>query len=293
MKENVVLETGEQPAISRTNENIRIKCPLTSYSVTYYVALLATDDNDNAGKVSNIIQIPFKEYYFPSNDSIDTSTKTSNSDDITTISDSTEISTENVTPTDSTTMPDKDTTVIINQTIDGILIEKKTFIIATSSLGVLIFILIILIIILCCCCCKKRYSEKPKQLSKKSSLRPPYNLNISYKRGSETSLEDNVVSHSSSSLVDQQTTYSGSDGRPEKRYSYHTGQSLKNKMEVENAKDDLGFKLVKPMPLYATSSLSRFETRHLEMDNKEMSSNVRSDSIQLSEDTHIYPLGQV
>lgn len=284
LKENLLLDTGNyQPAKNGVTENLNVQCLMCNVNTTYYIALQATDNHCNKGRVSNIVQLYFND--FPSIDK--ENIITTSPPDL--IKDST---------FDFTTITIAENMTIIteNHTKDGIFIEKNIFIIAVSSLGILILIIIILNIIICCCCCKKQQSDKPKKLSKEASLRPPHNLNIAYKHGSESSLNDEqVATNSLSTLAAQSFVYSNTDEQNSlERYSYHTDRSLRNKMESQSKRNDLGFKLVQPMPAYATSSLSRFVAKH--RGEHELSQN-KPNTIEASrlhaDDTHIYSLGQV
>ena len=292
LKENIMLDTeGYQPANSGAIENLTVQCPSCDNNTTYYMALQAIDNKYNKGRVSNIVQIQFNEANIPSINEDEISTETIHISTAN-FSDLTQVPTENITSTDFTTA------ITENQTKDGIFIERNTFILVVSSLGVLILIIIILNIIICCYCYKKQHSEKSKKISKKASLQPPYNLNIAYKNGSESSLKDEqTVSNSLSTLVNQSNVYTSSEGSDtmDKRYSYHTDRSLRSKMESHNKRNDLGFKLVQPVPAYTTTSLSHFIAKQRDLDDDV--AQPQQNTIQLAkldtDDTHIYPLGQV
>lgn len=297
LKGNLLLNTEKyQPAKSGVTENLTVQCLTCNMNETYYMALQATDNHYNKGRISNVVQLHFNDANIPP---IGKKTTSSPIDKETTSTTSSPDLIKASTTDFTTTIAENTTIITENQTKDGIFIEKNIFIIAVSSLGALILIIIIVNIIICCCCCKRQHTEKPKKLSKKASLQPPHNLNIAYKDGSESSLNDEqVASNSLSTLAAQSFIYSNSDGKDslDKRFSYHTDRSLRNKMESQSKRNDLGFKLVQPMPAYATSSLSRFVARQRDADEDEMPQN-KSNTIELSkvhaDDTRIYSLGQV
>lgn len=289
VKENVLLQIDNyMPSDSGSNENVTVGCPLSNDNKTYYIALRAMDNNNNQGTISNIVQVYFKEAYLPPIDGFETSTIS--------IDFPTSFSTEE--SINFTSSDDNNTTAVLKpETKDGIFIEKRIIIISASSFVAFILILIIFNLIVCCCCVRKKETKESKKISRKDSLRPPYNINVAYKRGSGTSFEEeNLNSNSLNALVHPNSIYSSSDetSLQGKRYSYHTTNSLKNKTNTQNRKNDLGFKIVEPMSAYATSSLTRFAAQYNKPDTENQTNAMPLQELSNNGgDTRVYSLGQV
>lgn len=305
-KENILLiQPGFFPAESGVLQSLEFQFLQSNKNATYYIGALATDEIGNKAKVSNIVQIHFTDVEVTVIDNLTTSSENTNYNQTSTshstdINSNTEV-TNNATDFETTESIMEDNINITGSKVkDGIFIERKTAIIAFSTVGAIILLLIIINIIVCCCCfMKKKKSNKPKKLSRKASLRPPYNLNIAYRRGSESSLDGETrVGNSLRTSVDQSSNYSNLQGgiQSEQRYAYHTNKSLMNKEGNQGRKNELGFKVVQAMPAYASSSLSRFVSRDTELDKgfepEDKGLNIAHKSTNRG-DAHMYPLGTV
>lgn len=291
------------PAPYGSIETLKVQCPWSSYNATYYVALLTKDAYGNEAEVSNIVQVHFKEAQIPLDDK--TTSGDYSNDSSTTVS---FISTEsnNSTTTEITssavTVTDKNSTdASKTENPEGIFIEKNNAIIIFSTCGVVVILIIVINIIVCICCFKmkkKDEGENPKKLSRKASLRPPYNLNIAYSRGSLSSLDrENETYNSTTMLGNHDRYYSNSPNNSmqgEQRYSYHTNKSL-SKASGQGVRNELGFNVVRPMIAYATSSLSRFASKRNEQEDEpsNAASLAQTGKINNSCDAEIYPLGSV
>ncbi|GFQ91821.1 calcium-activated chloride channel regulator 2 [Trichonephila clavata] len=302
-EENSIFETASalSPNVSGDTELYEFYFPEAYNSEVYYVALRAVDVHNNTGGISNIVQI----YLNQSN---------------TVITDKTVSSTESTKPTPpeiQTTNNSTDGTVqtsdaneitsTINDNISTVspqpkdkeeFFDEKTIIILSSAGGILLLIIIIDIIICCCYIKKRKRSSGSKKLSRKESLRPPYNMNIAYQEDSNSSGNtDNFTRVSTSTLADpnEYTQPQTRNKTSSPSYSYHTSRSIEDKARKDSR--ELGFKLVQTHPAYANSSLSHYNARLREVDTEsetEFKSPVPQPQTPTSiKGAQVYPLGVV
>ncbi|GFT16928.1 calcium-activated chloride channel regulator 2 [Nephila pilipes] len=301
-EENFIIETSNtlNPNVSGDTEVYEFYFPEIRDTVVYYIALRAVDGNNNTGDISNVVQI----YLNQSNKVItDKPIRPTESTKIipTDKSTSAEIPTITNNSTDTTFQTSDDyeissSTKENNSTVSPLPIEsdeffdKKTIIVLSSAGGILLLIIIINIIICCCYIKKRRRSPESKKLSRKASLRPPYNINIAYQE------ESNCSRVSTSTLADQneytQPQVRNKTSSPS--YSYHTSKSIEDKARKDSR--ELGFKLVQAQPAYATSSLSRYNARLQEVDSEsetEFKSPIPQPQTPSSiNDAQVYPLAK-
>ncbi|GBM38617.1 Calcium-activated chloride channel regulator 1 [Araneus ventricosus] len=291
------------PNTTGGEESVLFQFPKTNKNEIYYVALRAVDENNNKGDISNIIQVYFnlseKETTVKSTGSTD-AIKLASSDptspDTVNVTDDITVPTTDVSEIDSTS--DGNTTISPPASKDDEFFDKKTIIILSSTGGILLLIIIINVIICCCCIKKIKRSPKPRKLSRKDSLQPPYNINIAYREGDRhsSSNSDNFMGVSTSTLADP-SEYTAPEARTkpsQRKYSYHTDKSLQNKAKKDS---ELGFKLVQTLPTYAASPPSRYAARSREPDTEsetEYKSAIPQPQAPSGvKDAQIYPLGVV
>ncbi|XP_035214195.1 uncharacterized protein LOC118187988 isoform X1 [Stegodyphus dumicola] len=305
---NVLTSNSVIPTTSGSPENFKFYFPTNSRNMTYYVALRAIDDSNNNGPVSNIVQIYLKASQTKVTEVETSTTAITQSPEVVEISTSNETST----PVNSTetalslgttanfTDDDDNSTVTTDQSLCENCLSKNFVITVTTGAGGSLLLLIIVInIIVCCCCIRNKHSKQPERLSKKASMRHPYNLNVVFKRESQSSFQSDDDFGASVSRLDDQNVYSRphDSSNSATRYSYHTSKSLQNKENSNTLNDELGFRLVAAMPPYATSSLSRYAAK-LKSNHRDSETEPKSSLAQPQEpltmiNAEVYPLGEV
>ncbi|XP_042908209.1 calcium-activated chloride channel regulator 1 isoform X1 [Parasteatoda tepidariorum] len=256
-EETVTLKTTQTPQNSGRKEIFQFKFPRNDDDALYYVALRAKDASGNRAKISNTVQVFMKgtKVIIPE---VSTGVTVTNNESVT--------DDVNVTSTEDM---HSSTVFLISSTPDTktdrswkeILSDTKFIIILSSAGGILLLFILINIII---CCCFMRKKKDPKTISKKNSLRPPYNMNIAYNMNLARNQESQSIDQSETDLsvslrnftdINQYSTNEGYDVSP--RYSYHTSKSIADKT-ISQSNTELGFKLVDTLPVNTTRSLARF-----------------------------------
>ncbi|KFM65684.1 Calcium-activated chloride channel regulator 2, partial [Stegodyphus mimosarum] len=304
---NVLTSSSLTPTTSGSPENIKFSFPQNSRSMTYYVALRAKDDSNNNGPVSNIVQVYLKASQTKVTEVEISTTAITQSPEVVEISTINETSTP-VNSTETTVnlgttanfTDDDNSTVTTDQSLCENCLSKNFVITITTGAGGGILLLIMMInIIVCCYCLRNRHSKEPGRLSNKASMRSPYNLNVAFKRESQSSFQSDDDFGASVSRLDDQNVYSKphDSSNSATRYSYHTSKSLQNKENSQTLNDELGFRLVAAMPPYATSSLSRYAAK-LNSNHRDSGTEPKSSLAQPQEpstmiNAEVYPLGEV
>ncbi|GFV24608.1 calcium-activated chloride channel regulator 1 [Trichonephila clavipes] len=302
-EENLMMETASSlsPNVSGDTELNEFYFPEIYGSEVYYVALRAADANNNTGGISNIVQIFLNQSNTVITDKTISSTESTKPTfpEIQTTNNSTDGTVQTSDAYEITSTINENKSTVPPQPKDNYeFFDEKTIIILSSAGGILLLIIIINIIICCCYIKKRERSTGSKKISRKASLRPPYNINIAYQNESNSSGNtDNLTRISTSTLADP-NEYSQPQARNKTSspsYSYHTSRSIEAKARKDSR--ELGFKLVQTHPAYATSSLSHYSARLREVDTEsetEFKSPVpQPQTPTITKDAHIYPLGVV
>ncbi|XP_054712372.1 calcium-activated chloride channel regulator 4A-like [Uloborus diversus] len=283
ISERVPLPAGETETFATTFPNI---------AGNVFVALRARDEKQNVAMVSNIVQLHIKEDTITTSaifkTDINTFSTAPTSDFESTFNTTEEITDVTESSTEITDSPTTNTSLNMDDYV------KKSFVIivvGSVAGGILLLIIVINVIVYYCCLKKYKKSKPPRNLPRKASLRPPYNLNVAYRDSKSSFDTEHDPDESINSLPDQNMYPDPRARSSQRRYSYHTSRSLLE--QKRSAEKDLGFKLVQTMPAYATTSLSRVRNYDNGSDLETKGAIPQPQRPKSAVDPQIYPLGIV